>query len=490
MVKVTDSLAIDASGQIDIDAWLARLVEQNEAVRQAPERLEQVARDLSNRAIDIFPRSAELTLVVGALHLDMEGLLAALLYRAVRMQRYSMDEVADSAGEAVADLLREVLALAGTSLLELSDAKLQSSENASQVANIRSMLIAVIDDPRVAVLKVAERVVALRHAKYYGVARRTAIAKEALYVFAPLAARLGIGQLKWELEDLAFRYSDETQYKAIAKQLAGRRQDHEAGVAQIVKQISDLLSAQDIAAEVYGRAKHIYSIWRKMQAKGVDFDEVYDVRAIRIIVRTLGDCYGALSVIHSRWQHVPTEFDDYIANPKENGYRSLHTAVTLEDGLTLEIQIRTQAMHEDAELGVCAHWSYKEGAEQHASVASSKMEWLRQVLEWHEDLAGEENISTLLKHRVSDDRIYVATPKGHVLDLPAGATVLDFAYRVHTDLGHGCRGARVNGISVPLDQTLTTSQQVDIIAGTEPHPHRLWLEPDLAYIYAAGRGPN
>jgi len=250
-----------------------------------------------------------------------------------------------------------------------------------------------------------------------------------------------------------------------------------------------LLAGHGVKTEVRGRAKNIFSIWRKMQKKSISIEQVYDVRAIRIVVDTLADCYAVLGIIHTHWQHIPSEFDDYIAAPKENGYQSIHTAIAADDGLVLEVQIRTKQMHEDAELGVCAHWAYKVGDKEPASedaTFSAKMDWLRQVLEWHEDLGDTEDLVSLLRQRISEERIFVSTPKGHVLDLSAGATVLDFAYRVHTDLGHSCIGGMVNGVEMPLHTELKTGQQVRVLRGGSGDenlgPYREWLEPTLGFV--------
>ncbi len=426
-------------------------------------------------------RSLELADLVADLNMDQASVKAAIIYRLVRSSQFDDKEFIAIAGAEAAAIAQAVAAMAGTSLLELSNSALLEKEHRDQVENVRGMLASLIDDVRVAVVKLAERVLALRYAKNYEHARRERIALEAQNIFAPLAGRLGIWQLKWELEDLSLRYTNEQTYMQIARQLKSKRGDREVQVEHMVDQVRGLLRGHGIDAEVFGRAKHIFSIWRKMQKKGVSLEQVHDVRAVRIVVGTLAECYAALGVIHNTWQHIPNEFDDYVAAPKENGYRSIHTAVVAPDERTLEIQIRTKGMHVDAELGVCAHWSYKDGSTS-ARDYGAKMDWLRQVMEWHEELAGTETLSTLLRHRVSRERIYVATPRGHVLDMPVGSTVLDFAYRVHTDVGHACRGARVNGIPAPLHQVLESGQQVEVDAGGHGKPHRDWLETDLDYI--------
>jgi len=309
------------------------------------------------------------------------------------------------------------------------------------------------------------------------------VAREVFDIYAPLAHRLGIGHIKWELEDLSFRYLEPEQYKQIAQLLHERRLDREQYIDNVVQQLRDELTAAGIQPEIDGRAKHIYSIWRKMQKKGLQFSQIYDVRAVRVLVPEVRDCYTALGIVHTLWRHIPKEFDDYIANPKENGYRSLHTAVLGPEGKVLEVQIRTLAMHEEAELGVCAHWRYK-GTDVNSSSDhyEEKIAWLRQVLEWHEELGDIGGLADQLRVDIEPDRVYVFTPDGHAIDLPKGATPLDFAYRVHTEIGHNCRGAKVNGRIVPLNYSLQTGEQVEIITSKQGSPSRDWLNPNLGYI--------
>ena len=475
MVKVRNAIPELDDGSPDVELWLERLFI----------RYPKLATKSVRRAAGVLsPINAlgalELVDLISELNLDDQAVAAALVYREVRTGRLTTAELPSLLGEGATELLLAVNSLASASLLEMSNSRLQDHEHQSQVENIKRMLIAMVDDPRVAVVKLAERVIALRRAKMLAKTHRERIANEALAIFAPLAGRLGIGQLKWELEDLAFRYTHEDTYMEIAAKLNGKRSDRERQVRHLEDRIRGILHSHGVESEVVGRAKHIFSIYRKMQFKSVSFEQVYDVRAIRVIVPTFAECYASLGIIHNLWAHVPAEFDDYIGNPKENGYQSIHTAVTMDDGATLEVQIRTQDMHREAELGVCAHWSYK--GEEGEGKSAIKMEWLRQVLEWHEELGGSENLSTLLQNRASDDRIYVSTPKGHVLDLPRQATALDFAYRVHTDVGHGCRGVLINGQTGSLDQTLQNSQQVEIIRGDESGPRREWLEKGLDFV--------
>ena len=484
MVKVRADLPITDQGQLDLAAWCANLCEQR--VHLEISDILNACEWVQANANTSLPTSLELAELVAGLNMDQDSVLAALLYRAFRGDKLTVFDLGQLVGEQAQSIVVAVDHMANTSLLELSNSSLQESEQQDQVENVKRMLVMLIDDVRVGVLKLAERVIALRRAKQGDATRRQRIAIEAQYIFAPLAGRLGIWQLKWELEDLALRYTEPAIYQQVARQLKSKRVEREAQVSHIADQVRALLRGYGIDAQVFGRAKHIYSIWRKMQSKGVDLGRVYDVRAVRVVVDSLAECYAALGVIHNTWSHIPAEFDDYISMPKENGYRSIHTAVITPDESTLEIQIRTRQMHDDAELGVCAHWTYKDPGQADENSSNDdyaqKMDWLRQVMQWHDELAGTQRLSTLLQHRVSHARIFVSTPKGHVLELPAGATMLDFAYRVHTDVGHRCVGAMVDREDVRLQDSLRTGQQVQIRTQGDAQPHRDWLEPSLAFV--------
>lgn len=483
VVNVRAKVPQTIDGEVDIDTWCAALVDSHGHLDR--DELLECCKWLKSEHESALAMGLELAELVAELKMDQSAVNAALSYRGVREERFTVDVIAARFGEDTSQLVQSVAAMASTSILEMSNSPLLENENQDQVENVKRMLVALIDDVRVAVLKLAERVVALRQAKRYEEPRRRRIAEEAKRVFAPLANRLGIWQLKWELEDLSLRYLQEEAYMDIAKRLANKRSAREAQVLHMVDQVRALLRSHGVDAEVFGRAKNIYSIWSKMQSKGVSFDQVYDVRAVRVVVDSLAESYTALGVIHTAWTHIPSEFDDYIAAPKENGYQSIHTAVTVDDGNPLEIQIRTREMHEESELGVCAHWSYKygeAGAIEEEQGFAAKMDWLRQVMEWHDELGGTERLSELLYERIGQDRIYVSTPRGHVLDLSAGATALDFAYRVHSDVGHACRGALVNGARVPLYTELKTGEQVEINTTGNGTPQREWLEPDLHLI--------
>lgn len=350
-----------------------------------------------------------------------------------------------------------------------------------QGETLRKMLLAVVSDPRLVVARLAESLVRLRHARDLPDADRERLAVEARVVFAPLANRLGVWQLKWELEDLAFRYLETAEYHRIAGALNEKRADRERYIETLCLDLHDELARAGVTAEVYGRPKHIYSIHRKMERKHLAFEQLFDVRAVRIVVSSIPDCYAALGIVHSLWTYIPGEFDDYIATPKGNFYRSIHTAVIGPQGRSVEVQIRTREMHEHAELGVAAHWQYKEGGPRNAQY-ERKIEWVRRLLEPQESAETDKDFLERMRVELFEDRVYALTPKGEVVDLPRGATPLDFAYQVHTDLGHRCRGAKVNGRIVPLEFQLSNGEIVEIITGKQPSPSRDWLAPEQGYL--------
>ena len=353
---------------------------------------------------------------------------------------------------------------------------------AAQAEILRKMLLAVAADPRLVVARLAEQLVQLRHARELPAAQQRRLASQTRAVLAPLANRLGVWSLKWELEDLAFRYLEPDDYRRIAQALAEKRIDREHYIESLCARIRQELHAAGVdAVAVYGRPKHIYSIWHKMQRKHVAFGQLFDVRAVRIVVETVADCYAALGVVHGLWHYIPGEFDDYIATPKDNDYRSIHTAVIGPADKPVEIQIRSRAMHEHAELGVAAHWRYKEGGARDTGY-ERKIEWVRRVLDPAQAAPLEGDLIERLKLTLFSDRIYAMTPQGDVLDLPRGATPLDFAYHLHTDLGHRCRGAHVNGHIVPLTHPLANGDVVQIISGRQGGPSRDWLSTEDGFL--------
>ncbi|WP_353982060.1 GTP diphosphokinase [Salinicola endophyticus] len=491
MVKVREDQPSVGPGGIDLEGWLERLngevtLRDPQRMRQACELARAVGENPQATTLESVPglsllTGLEMADILSQLRLDQPTLEAAVLYRSVRRGLISVEGVAKRLGQEVAQLIEGVLSMAAISQLQ---APKQGLSQHNQQENLRKMLVTMVDDVRVALIKIAERTCALRQVKDASREKRLRVAREVFDIYAPLAHRLGVGQVKWELEDLAFRYLHESEYKSIAKQLAEKRLDRDRYIKEVVATLETLLERQGISQyQVDGRAKHIYSIWRKMQRKHIDFSQVYDVRAVRILVPEIADCYTTLGVVHSRWHHVPNEFDDYIANPKKNGYQSLHTAVFGPENKVLEIQVRTFAMHEEAELGVCAHWRYK-GTDLDPKSRSyeEKIAWLRQVLEWQEEVGDVGDFREGLSSDVAPDRIYVFTPDGHVIDMPQVATPIDFAYRVHTEIGHRCRGAKVDGRIVPLTYLLKTGQQVEILTATKSAPSRDWLNPNLGYV--------
>jgi GTP diphosphokinase / guanosine-3',5'-bis(diphosphate) 3'-diphosphatase len=346
---------------------------------------------------------------------------------------------------------------------------------------LRKTFLAMGEDVRVILIKLADRLHNMRTLGYMPENKRRRIAQETLDIFAPLANRLGIWQMKWELEDLGFRHTNPEKYREIAQNLAERRSHRESEMQAIKDTLQKTLLQHGIQAEISARPKHIYSIYKKMERKGVAFDQVHDVRGVRIIVQDIQECYVSLGVIHTRWRPIPGEFDDYIAGPKDNFYQSLHTAVVYDDGNNLEVQIRTQEMHQNAEYGIAAHWRYKEGSQRDEDY-ERRIIWLRSLMEWRQDVEDAKEFVDSLKTDVFEDRVYVFTPRGDIIDLPSGSTPIDFAYHVHTDVGHRCRGAKVDGKLVSLDYALRTGEKVEILAAKKGGPSRDWLNPNLGLV--------
>lgn len=497
MVKVRQDHPIADDGQVDIEAWIDRLKSaqvQSEESRQELRRAASASLAVATlphedehswgEDFSCFRIGLEMTELLADLQLDQDALTAAMLYRAVRESRLSLDTIRADFGDTVAKLIEGVLRMAAISYqLKEGEEKIFGAQAVEQAEKIRKMLVAMVDDVRVALIKLAERTCAIRAVKVASPERCIQVAREVADIYAPLAHRLGIGHIKWELEDLSFRYLQPTEYKRVAKLLDERRLDRQEYIDNMLAILRGELVNAQIEGEVAGRAKHIYSIWRKMKRKGIPFSQVYDIRAVRILVPSIRDCYAVLGIVHSLWRNIPHEFDDYIASPKENGYRSLHTAVWGPDNKITEIQIRTLAMHEESELGVCAHWRYKgTDTKQTQDSYEQKISWLRQVLEWHEELGSDAESFKDDLGSVNGDRIYVFTPEGHVVDLQRKATPLDFAYKIHTDIGHRCRGAKVNNRIVPLTYQLNNADQVEIITGKVSSPSRDWLNPASGYV--------
>jgi GTP diphosphokinase / guanosine-3',5'-bis(diphosphate) 3'-diphosphatase len=420
--------------------------------------------------------------ILTEMNMPAPAIAAGLLHDTVEDTGVTLDDLRRDFGDEVAALVDGVTKLDQLPRVSGGDGRTRRFD--SQAETLRKTFLAMGEDVRVVLIKLADRLHNMRTLSHLPPDKQKRIALETLEIFAPLANRLGIWQMKWELEDRSFQFVQPEKYHEIAAALAERGGGRERVMEQIVEAIRRMLSANGIVAEVTGRPKHIYSIWRKMERKEVDIDQVYDLRAVRIIVKDVQTCYMSLGVIHNRWRPVPGEFDDYIATPKDNFYQSLHTAVLYDDGKTLEVQIRTPEMHENAEYGIAAHWRYKEGGRRDESY-ERRINWLRSLMEWRQDVTDAPEFVESLKSDVFQDRVYAFTPRGDIIDLPAGATPVDFAYHVHTSIGDRCRGAKVNGKLVPLNTTLRTGDKVEVLTAKRGGPSRDWLNEELGYVRSA-----
>lgn len=426
-------------------------------------------------------------------------IIAALLHDTVEDTKATPADISKGFGEEVAKLVEGVTKLTNLPRVSRGDqhidkladtadlpeelppmaAKLKRRDLANET--LRKVFLAMGDDIRVVLIKLADRLHNMRTLGYMPEAKRKRIAQETMDIFAPLANRLGIWQIKWELEDLAFRYIDPDKYREIAENLAERRQDREKMIKRIIDHLQSVLAHDGISAEISGRPKHIFSIYKKMSEKGKPFEMVRDLRAVRCIVQDIKECYAALGVIHTTWRPIPQEFDDYVAVPKDNFYQSLHTAVIYDDGKPLEVQIRTIEMHQNAEFGIAAHWRYKERGHKD-DMYEERINWFRRIMEWRQEIEDATEFVDSMKSDVFQDRVYVFTPRGDIIDMPAGSTPIDFAYHVHTEIGNRCRGAKVNGKLVTLDYDLKTGDQVEILAAKQGGPSRDWLNPSLGLV--------
>lgn len=473
----------------DIQNWLAALSDVF-----APTEIE-VIRRACEFAAPLYHGKTDLTgtpllqhalgsaaILIG-LHMDYETIAATALHAVPNYLDKCAEILTERFGRNVTTLVEGISRM--EQIRQFSEVRSPTAKNkeetAQQIESLRQMLLAMVEDIRVVLIKLAERTQTLRNLSGAAPEQQKMIALETHSIFAPLANRLGVWQIKWELEDLSTRYLEPVLYKKVAKLLDERRVDREQYIADIIAQLKNALKLQRIKAEVSGRPKHIYSIINKMKRKQLDFDQLYDVRAVRILVEDIEQCYAALSIVHELWHPIQKEFDDYIARPKPNGYRSLHTAVFGPRGLSVEVQIRTQQMHHDSELGVAAHWRYKENKKSESGV-DNKIAWLRQILAWKAELADSGELQEQFKNELLQDRVYVLTPQGKVIDLPKGATPVDFAYVVHTDLGHRTRGAKIDGSIVPLNTKLQNGQRVEILTTKQGGPSRDWLSPRLGFL--------
>jgi GTP pyrophosphokinase len=470
---------------LEYDSWLnsiksGRPQAELDVIRRACE-VAQAAHQGQTRASGepYFQHSLAVANILADLRLDHETLAAAVLHDVLEDTDVPLKKIEQEFGKTIAKLVDGVTKMG--QIQEYRGQSRKSKKERARAESLRKMLLAMVDDVRVVLIKLADRTHNMRTLGSLREEKRKRIAKETLDIFAPLANRLGIWQIKWELEDLAFRYLDPELYKQIARMVDERRINREHYVSRMAARLKEELEKRGVKADVSGRPKHIYSIWRKMKRKEVDFDQIHDVRGVRVLVDQVADCYAVLGIVHTLWRPIPGEFDDYIATPKDNLYRSLHTAVVGPEGKTIEVQIRTFEMHQDAELGVAAHWRYKEGSKSDVNF-DQKVAWLRQLMEWKEDLVDASEFIDQVKAEVFQDRVHVLTPQGDAIDLPAGSTPVDFAYYIHTEVGHRCRGAKVNGRIVPLNYKLQNGEQVEILTAKRGGPSRDWLNVHLGYL--------
>lgn len=485
MAAVKQKFLYLPDGNLDLASWLQKITEKYQLknstlIEKAFHLAEHASKGLTTfYGQPCIEQGLEMAEIIFELKLDQEAISAAMLVSAIQHANLNIETIKSQLNENIGRLVE------GVSQMNIINnlAKIKTRDQ-TQIDRLRKTLLAMASDIRVVLIKLAERTSIMRGIKNINPVERKRLAQETIDLYAPLANRLGIGQLKWELEDLAFHYTDPDTYKTIAKFLAERRTDREERIKNTITRLKEQLDLAHIHAELSGRAKHIYSIYNKAQRKHGDYSEIYDASAVRILVPTIEDCYKALSIVNDSWEVIPEEFDDYIANPKPNGYRSIHTAVISPDGKLLEIQIRTFDMHDKAEHGFAAHWIYKEKKPTESSY-ESKITFLRQLLAWHKDVATDENAPNKLQQQLLEDRVYVFTPGGDILDLPSGATPLDFAYHIHSDIGNSCRGAKISGHIVPLTYTLQTGDQVEIITTKNGTPSRDWLNKDFGYLKTA-----
>ncbi len=423
--------------------------------------------------------------ILADLRLDCATLCGALLHDVAEDTDRGLDRIEVEFGAEIAHLVDGVTKLRRAEDRLADPVARAHARDQDWAESVRKMFLAMAEDIRVVLIRLADRLHNMRTLDHMPLEKRLRIAQETKEIYAPLASRLGIWQIKWELEDLAFRHLEPEAYKDIAARLQSRRVQRESYIEQVIKKIGEELHRAGMTAEISGRPKHIYSIWRKMQIRGVDFGNIYDLLAIRIIVKDVGDCYHTLGIVHSLWRPITGQFDDYIAMPKDSMYQSLHSTVMGPEGRPLEIQIRTHDMHRIAEYGIAAHWRYKEGSRRNSKY-DDKIAWLRQLLDWQNEVSGAQEFVESLKTDIFGDQVYVFTPKGEIREMPSGATPLDFAYLIHTDIGHRCVGAKVNGRLVSLDYTLKNGEIVEILASKAPKsPSRDWLNPNLHYIQTA-----
>ncbi|PID45648.1 MAG: GTP diphosphokinase [Proteobacteria bacterium] len=465
----------NANRQRSPEQWVDFLCvsDSTDSRRTLTELIDAIRTASQHQPCDNHPCSLDVADILRSLQVDQTTLIATLLCDTRLSEQYTLDKIATDYSETLANLVKNVRWLRGFK----PPTSGETIPPPQQAERLRRMLLAMVDDVRAVLIILAWRLQHLRVLSGTASAERTIIARETMDIFAPLANRLGVSQLKWEMEDRSFHYLEPITYKRIAKSLDDRRLEREAYVERFTDELSSVLTKEGMTADIYGRPKHIYSIWRKMQRKQLTIEQLYDLRAVRVIVENVRECYNVLGLVHMHWKHVPEELDDYINHRKPNGYQSLHTVIIGPEGKYVEIQIRTREMHTFAELGVAAHWRYKEGGGNDTAMERAVAS-LRCLLD------GEDKNEELLENFRSEifpDRVFVLTPKGEILDLPKGATPIDFAYAIHTKVGHRCQGAKVNGRIVPLNYVLNNGEQVEILTGKHERPNRKWLKSSLGY---------
>lgn len=483
-VKSLSEMVLPAS---NVPSWLAgishgRSKEDNERIESAAYfAIDAHQGQKRTSGEDYVNHTFAVAAIVHELGLDSDVVIAALLHDTVEDTDVTLLQLRNEFGADVENLVNGVTKMEVIQEFSDTETDQRKSKQEAKAESLRKMMLAMVDDVRVVLIKLCDRLHNMRTLDVVKPEKQKRVATETLEIFSPLANRLGVWQIKWELEDLSFRYIEPEIYKSIAKKLAERRVDRQSFIDGFIDSVDTQLKLDGIDANIKGRAKHIYSIWAKMQKKGLEFEQLFDVRAVRILVDSVKDCYTALGSIHTNFTFIPGEFDDYIATPKENNYRSIHTAVIGPTGKVVEVQIRTHEMHEYNELGIAAHWRYKEGTTDNDQAVNNKILWLRQLLEWKDEVADASEFVDRVKDEVFEDRVYVFSPKGKVVDLSFGSTPIDFAYAIHTEVGHSCRGAKVNGKMVPLTYCLKTGEQVSIITTKSSGPSLDWLDPHKGY---------
>jgi GTP pyrophosphokinase len=492
MIHGSSSLQTPALSDTDTKAWIASLSKyfsptEVELIDQACQLASLAyAANTESTGVPLLQHATGTAAILISLNMDAETIAATILYATPKHIDNWQETLIARFGSNITNLVAGILRIEQVQEFTILDTKQPTDKEdySKQIESLRKMLLAMVQDIRVVLIKLAERTQTLRSVAKASREQQILVAKGVQSVFAPLANRLGVWQLKWEMEDLSLRFLEPDLYKEVAKLLDKRRVEREQYIANVENMLRQELIQSGVKAEVSGRPKHIYSIINKMRRKQLGFDQLYDVRAVRILVDTIEDCYTALSLVQSLWQPIPKEFDDYIARPKSNHYQSLHTAVIGPDGLALEVQIRTFDMHHHSELGVAAHWRYKEGGQSNNEL-DEKISWLRQILSWKDGSSDSEDLLTQFNTELFQENVYVFTPQGKVIDLPKDATPIDFAYSLHTDLGHRTRGAKVDGHIVPLNYKLQNAQRIEILTSKVGAPSRDWLRPALGYLKSA-----